>query len=958
MAMLHSRSPPSASDEVSAIPAVESTPEMRRSPLVQNSPERRRCDPQQEYKELAVALDRHASRARALAEELACRRASDDLRPLLAPLVSFQTSLLDMHHGVLDAISEVASSVGNRGSPSCTKCEDSSFSSSPLHVAEPSTSSTQPAGHDTRDLDHVDVVPTSMSHPSSVAVATDFQQSTALAEVIAANRSDSPVTRAIKETPFSTFMDLDKPKVAASLFFGGTAKQSGRTELLHFVGNLLRRKRDLLLSEGNGHLTEKVREVEQDLARVELELVMRSPADTPQKRRVEANTSVAEVLATEGKTPSQGSTATPPTRSAIHRQAASPSSRTVPSSGANGVGSSGSGVVEKNLCRSSSPTDRNCKSELDFSDTPQPVVHSLSRAYGPEMHDEPSFDKEELDSNGDSMLTVRCNASNTPLNVDESHETSFDRDPGNEASQQLSSNVEAEGAEVVSPLPEEIENDSTAKLDLEGGTQSNNNEFLIRQCDIADAVLIGSARHVGGDRSSPEHREHSARKNSSDQAESQCDVSPREGVGRQDKPERLERSSWRWGGDIGHFHGTRPSEPETSSPHSSDSPVLPSASEVLYDDSHLTSMNNVIESSTPVVPSRRSPLRTLPPPWAFQCDTSVVIPGTTSATTLVGAPGGQIVAETHHAGCRGKENVTPPAPMAPSQISSASSSVPIAKPPPKAPPTAFDTVASLTRSSSTPGKRLPTTSIGASAGLFHKTPSPRPRSRQRTSPGSAPAGSLVLQPRSLLFGSPSPHKCVGNMDQETLDWMSPIRPLRPVRPCREAQPDLGGNNGIEPSESSQIMLPLPLPVTGLSEGDWRPSAKSPVRVAVATPGNQVAPARASGSPGNRSLADSPAPVGSSPAKVNGSPARVLGSSPARTTTPVRAYLRSPSAHSVVGSPASSCGARDSGGQRQQRSGGTPLGSGETPRNLTDWRKSLQMAKRQEERPSHKKTPWK
>jgi hypothetical protein len=146
--------------------------------------------------------------------------------------------------------------------------------------------------------------------------------------------------------------------------------------------------------------------------------------------------------------------------------------------------------------------------------------------------------------------------------------------------------------------------------------------------------------------------------------------------------------------------------------------------------------------------------------------------------------------------------------------------------------------------------------------------------------------------------------------------------------------------------------------------DWRPAAGSPVRAAVVPTGPQVVAVRANGSPakvpGSPARAViSPAKLGGSPARFMGSPARLgLGNSPVRPGTPSRPFLRSPSAPSIGGSPASSAGARDSGGQRHQRSVASgPRSAGDTPRNLTDWRKSLQMAIRQEDHSQRQKTPW-
>jgi len=578
--------------------------------------------------------------------------------------------------------------------------------------------------------------------------------------------------------------------------------------------------------------------------------------------------------------------------------------------------------------RSPSPNDRNFKSELDFSDTPRPIL--LHRqADGPELHDEFVIDTEELSDQIDSIVADTGDVNNIVRNERDFHSFPSDRRADQVESQNNDSSVQEERTEDWFPHPHERECDTTAKIIPEENPSVESGELLIRQRDSADAVMIGSARYLG-DNITPDCLSHRRVRSAprSMASEAQCNA----GGWWHDMPERP--PAWRWDGDMGIHHGVKHAALQPSSPHSSDSPVLPSASEILYEDAHVASMNNCCDSSLTVAPSRRSPFQNVPPPWAFQGDTSLVIPSSSSAASLSAV--GQSVAEAK-AAFRGKENRTPPPPMAPSQISSASSATTLAKAPPKAAPLGVETVASLTRSSSTPQKRLPTMSCGASAGLFHKTPSPRPRSHHRTSPSSAPAAPLLLQPRSLLFGSPSPHRYIGALEQDTLDWTSPIRPIRPVRACRGPPPDthVDGNEQVKGCDTQSAI------------------------------GQQVDPIGASGSAANCTLAESPVQVNRTPAKVVGSPAGLmgsparlgLGSSPARTATPVRPYMRSPSATSLLGSPASSCGTRDSGGQRQRSVGGA-LGSGDTPRNLTDWRKSLQMAKRQEERPSLKKTPWK
>mmetsp|Transcript_55723 Transcript_55723/g.155299 ORF Transcript_55723/g.155299 Transcript_55723/m.155299 type:complete len:493 (-) Transcript_55723:184-1662(-) len=287
-------------------------------------------------------------------------------------------------------------------------------------------------------------------------------------------------------------------------------------------------------------------------------------------------------------------------------------------------------------------------------------------------------------------------------------------------------------------------------------------------------------------------------------------------------------------------------------------------------------------------------------------------------------------------------------------------------PPPKAampgvvssppPPPAAQATNVLQRAASTPGRRVPASF--ASTGLFRETPSPH---RERGSPIRVPA----LQPRSL-FASPSPPRYTAGSELEPSDWASPIRRslFSATASAASATTDAVGpvqvsaricGPEIEKEEGGCAAAP---PVTPPQAVRWcLPSTGTPVR---GSGGNGVP---AGGKP-------KPWPNTPSPARTAPSPSlsSLLPSpSPSRRGVPVVAahhLARSPS----LPLPVADVSLRGDGSRARSSPDhdfGTEfgMGFGDTPRNHTDWRKSLQMARRHDDRsrppsrPQRSRAPW-
>mmetsp|Transcript_55676 Transcript_55676/g.92231 ORF Transcript_55676/g.92231 Transcript_55676/m.92231 type:complete len:931 (-) Transcript_55676:93-2885(-) len=905
-----------------------------------------------EYEELAVSLCAHAARARALAEELACRSAEDDWRPLLGPLASFESSLLDMHHEVLDAIGELASR--HVGPP---------LSKSPQRV------SPSPGGREVHSPS-----PSCGSHAGS-SCASDAQNGSRESE--AGLKSQASASGFTATSPQSDIMCERFARESPT-----SGNLVGRQHLLQFVHGMLRRKRDAILREVGSpcagassqstpsHSREtsaivsfnvsadaaaggadqkddeaatKLRELDEDIARVELELAMRSTV-TPQKRRSEA---VSAALAGSGSaqdvTPSQGSTtmplsATPPRATPLTAsRAGRPSGASQPSD------------ISPEVCTAmpAMPTA-----------PPSPPL----RATPPTRAATPSGFlwglNSELGANDscESTATVFHTPARGPASV----------------LTETTPPVEQPSCEKSSPL--EVDRTSRgARLHFESPPPrpSPAAAAAAAAADAADAVLIGSARA-----GSASLRTSSGAMRSSAQ---------RRGEGSNRASDRPRWPEWCWGGGSERLSPSgQPRSPAAAFEAGGDSPIGQSLSPATSLDSprphacrealcewevpeppphQQTPAGTPREAAASVSPpgaAGRAPLSSAPASWAFRGSP------TSSGSSRKGkenisenirpssATGSQRVPQNALAGGPPPAKPppkAPPAPLAEQRTGEASSPVrvrqaaatdsaapssPAASPPP---------VVHL-RAASTPGRRVPA-SYGAS-GLFRETPSPRPGMPHRSSPSSAPA----LQPRSL-FASPSPPRYTGMHAADAFDWASPIRPCdgasTMLTPARAGEEDLLRQDAAPGSpRGSGGALPRQV---------WM-NSPGPVRVPAGSPG----PVRVSSSPALL-LSGSPARVSGSPARLTGSLSR-FAASPVRVSTAGRQqYARSPSAPSMSASSVSS-----GGGGAMHSATADAVGrvlahqhSGDTPRNLTDWRKSLQMARRQDERASSAKAkakmPW-
>lgn len=903
--------------------------------------------PVADYEELAVSLCAHAARARALAEELTCRNAEDDWRPLLGPLASFESSLLDMHHEVLDAIGDLASrhvgpSLGKSGtnpalvSPqrvSPTPVAREAHSPSPSHRSSASSSCASDADARKRDSEAG-----LESKASASSVTATSPQSDILCEKLA------------RESP--TGCNL-----------------AGREHMLQFVHGMLRRKREAILREvgspsagarsqtqttpshsretsaivsfnvsadaaagGVDHEVDeaatKLRELDEDIARVELELAMRSTV-TPQKRRSEA---VSAALAGSGgaqdATPSQGSTTMPlsatPPRGDISPEV---------------VGALPAAPPSPPL-RATPPTRAT---------TPSGFLWGLNSELGANDSCESTATVFHTPARGPASALTETTPLVEQTSVEKSSPSEVDR--------------VARGARLhfESPPPR-LSPAATAAA---------------AAADAADAVLIGSARA-----GSASVRTSSGAMRSSAQRRGDCSNRASD---RQRLPE------WCWGGGSDRLSSSgQQRSPAAGSQAATASPVHHRLSPATSLDSPRPHAYReaLCEWEVPEPPPRqpapvdgtpreatgsispptvfgRAPLTSAPAPWAFR--------GSASSSGSSGkgkeninenicpssATGSQRVPQNALAGGPPPAKSppkAPPRPLAEQRSGDASSPArarqaaatdaavasPAASPPP---------VVHL-RAASTPGRRVPA-SYGAS-GLFRETPSPRPGMPHRSSPSSAPA----LQPRSL-FASPSPPRYTGMHAADAFDWASPIRPCdgasTMLTPARAGEEDLlrqetaqGSPRGSASAVPKQVWMNSPGPVRV-------PPAGSPARVA-------SSPALL--------LSGSPARVAGSPARLTGSLSRFAGS-PVRVSAAARQqYARSPSAPSMSASSVSSGGggAMPAAVLGNLTATADAVGrglahqhSGDTPRNLTDWRRSLQMARRQDERGSSSrskaKIPW-
>lgn len=722
-----------------------------------------------------------------------------------------------------------------------------------------------------------------------------------------------------------------------------------------------------MMRGGGAREADKLREVEDDIARVELELSLMEPAKIfPEETPLKVDVS----------TPSQSSTATPQSstpqrRDALLRHCTPPASKsrwteqyTSPVRASHFINFSASrgssDPVSSERCEPGSSVNSE-ERDARVTDDLSPSLLFMDAAA------DAATDATASDSVSQPLSRTDDDAC---IAIEASEQTPGDGHHDNDCSGTCALPEEHDAEQVVfvdcggSVPGAEVPAEGEAPMqtsEVPASTCSlTRQEFAGHQRDASDAVLIGSARQIQD--GSPNRGGRSARRgpaNSEPVPAADCQSA----AWWRSHPER---PAWCWGGSNASGGGQHAAAADDAgrspSPASSDtpgSPLLPTTSETLYTvaptigNLHLSHENgddlaNTAVSASPPEPSQnRSPLGILPPPWAFQCMNSTASASSTAPHEGVLAGG----AEAKSA-CRGKENVSPQSEVAAAVLSGKAHSAspalfvpPPPKPPPKAPPVQTEGTHDVegivqdlgsSSSASTPARRLPTTSLGPSAGLFRETPSPRAGVPHKASP-IAP-----VLPRSLLFASPSPHRYSTASEQEVFDWASPIQSCEdPSASSATASQGPTTSDDPEPPDSpsqTTAQLPPPLP-TGTLGGDWRPPLGSPCRIAPigSTPVGGSPAKLASGSPARMVRSGTPAQVIGSPARLG------MGNSPARSLTPAKAFLKSPSAPSLGTSPS-------------MRGSSASRSSGDTPRNLTDWRKSLQMARRQDEsRP--RTTPW-
>jgi len=278
---------------------------------------------QRELQELARGLVRHAEQAQELARLAADRNWDSRIQrqecvALLEPLTAFSASLMDMHHLVRDAMSSLASQcrqpqdlegAADTGAPIETPSlerkarrqqaslpqGEASSPSQPRQLKQPAH---QPKrGAKSPDLrakqEHGELLFNKLTAPFS----NEFQCEALRLEEVSCHTHAARVGKCEQEELEGS--DCVEDDACRSEVHSEVGSKSRHPDLLEFVGGLLRRKRKLLMQEGGSDVIGRLRELDEDIARVNLELegaVDRTPDRTPQKElRCQANSDASAI---------------------------------------------------------------------------------------------------------------------------------------------------------------------------------------------------------------------------------------------------------------------------------------------------------------------------------------------------------------------------------------------------------------------------------------------------------------------------------------------------------------------------------------------------------------------------------------------------------------------------------------------------------------------------------------
>lgn len=337
------------------------------------------------------------------------------------------------------------------------------------------------------------------------------------------------------------------------------------------------------------------------------------------------------------------------------------------------------------------------------------------------------------------------------------------------------------------------------------------------------------------------------------------------------------------------------------------------------------SRSRVAASSVPAMAAPpRSPVAVSPQPiWVTPKTGSSACTGSSS-----GSSGDVGIAPPGQSPTVAVPPVVPPLPI-PFGLHTGAIGSPAAAPPPKAAASAagsppplpeghaehgfavISSIRSAQRPTSTPNRRVPASY--SSAGLYRETPSPRAGMphRDRGSPIRVPAA---------LFASPSPPRYSGS-ELDPSDWASPIHPSFFSRAHSPAAVASVQASPVHLMPATSPLPPPPRAIHGQSQAPMSPPVFGPpLRSVARSPGTGTATSTPSASPAGR-----------------------------RTAPVVAAHhlSRSPSAPIM---PSGSANAPATAVVAFVSSAGADLGhgAGDTPRNLTDWRRSMQGWKRQDE----------
>eukprot|EP00928_Gymnodinium_smaydae_P006976 TRINITY_DN12492_c0_g1_i1.p1 TRINITY_DN12492_c0_g1~~TRINITY_DN12492_c0_g1_i1.p1 ORF type:complete len:1056 (+),score=245.34 TRINITY_DN12492_c0_g1_i1:120-3170(+) len=870
-------------------------------------------------KVVAAVLEAHARSAKALAEAASRSVSSaDERRALLASLTTFEGSLLDVHRDVLDAIGDLAVRLVEAPPRSWTTPTPVSPAQAKAEAAEA-------------------VVAVDDAGGSAVAAKTASASS-------ASSAAPAPVEEAAGKTAGAAEVDA--------------SAVSRRVELLELVAGMLQKKWDtLVLEEATGQAHQaKLTDLREDIRRVDAELAA--------ARDAAAAISNSEATATpppkEGKPPQKATSelakgARPPSSpEPLSGAGPSPGACTAtppPGSSANALATPNSAATTVATAAASTPAVA----------TPDSSAAAVPTAAPTPAASTPAVATPAVETPGSAETAVATAATSTPAVAMVSEASAEGNGTAASEAGACSTDAGAEsadadaaaGAEPSTPRraeqKEEVPSTPLPRRDAvpgaAGGERSRTSagsssaqapaicsspaiDALARALSLSSEVLIGSAREGVGSTGGTCGRY--IRAACTGAASSTCVATTTAALAGLQASANPTPSP----GPRTPKTGTGGAQPLLTD----SSPELPAPGSRGESDAGASSSDDpfvVLGGGDAAcdVDWKRSPIQQLPGEAEATANShaSAVVAGGNAAEEPRAAGAGAQRSAIPAAQSNGYRPAPRKAPAAPQ----AGSSALLLSPPPQA--------ASSLRAATTPGKRRVPASFGASA-LFRETPSPRAGMpmRDRSSPVRAPP-----LPRSL-FASPSPPR-YAQMSGTAFDGMTDNRPhaLPPRAPAQTTGLSNSAENGGSAAAAAGEAPATPVPKRRGSRaesagartgGEQFFESAPPPRLPPGTPATPTTPA----------FSEPPAARTPSPAQQ-----RAAGASAQR-------FNRSPSAPIIaLGVPMAAlpkfAGGRGCSGAVTDAAlgAGSAAGAvgncaGDTPRNHTDWRRSLQMARRRQD----------